>query len=226
MPTLISSQLTRWRFPFWEAAARRLRAFGRARRGAVAIEFAIIVPVLVALILGGVDMGRYALLHQKAQRTAATVADLLAGTPPAFLIDTEIDSMMASTTHVMQPFVVGDNVRVIASMMTLATDGSGAYTTDGTTTIDWQRCWVAPGSTGLTASSDYGTSGNTPSPLPPGFQALPADTTVTVIVAEVVYQHQFMFVDLIGDETPVHVSAVYLPRASVNPADLSITDNC
>ena len=224
MPTLISSQLARRRFPAWEAAARSLRAFASARRGAVAIEFAIIVPVLVALILGGVDMGRYALLHQKAQRTAATVADLIAGDP--ILTDTTIDGMMASTSHVMQPFVVGDNARVIASMMTLTTDGSGAYTTDGTTTIDWQRCWIAPGSTGLIASSDYGTSGTTPSPPPPGFQVLPADTTVTVIVAEVVYQHQFMFVDLIGDETPIHVSAVYLPRASVSPADLSITDNC
>ena len=222
MPTPTSSQPARWHVPFWSTAVRRLRGFAESCRGAVAIEFAMVVPLMVLLVLGGVDMGRYALVYQKAQRTAATVADLLAGEP--ILTDASIDSVLAASTHVMRPFPVGDNARVIGSMLTLQTDSSGGF--DSATVVDWQRCWVAPGYTGLAANSSYGTSGNSPTAYPPGFQVLPANTTVTIMVAEVVYQHQYLFMDFLGDETPVHVTAVYLPRSSSSTAGLSITDNC
>ena len=228
MPNLTSSQPRPRRVPLWDAVARSLRTFAKSRRGAVAVEFAMIVPLLIALILGGFDIGRYALLHQKAQRTAATVADLLASAP--FLTNDTIDDILTVTDHVLRPFEVGDNARVIASMITLATDSSGAYITDpaaeDTTAVAWQRCWAAPGHTGLAANSTYGTSGNPPVAYPPGFESLPEDTTLTVMVAEVVYQHQYMFMDFLGDETPIRVFAVYLARDVATTVDLSVTANC
>jgi Flp pilus assembly protein TadG len=41
-------------------ATRKWVNRGRGRRGAAAVEFAVILPVLTTLILGGVDFGRFA----------------------------------------------------------------------------------------------------------------------------------------------------------------------
>ena len=56
---------------------RILKALGRDRRGALAVEAAMAVPVLAVLLLGGVEVTRFVLLNQKLERTSATVADLV-----------------------------------------------------------------------------------------------------------------------------------------------------
>ena len=56
------------------AGARR---FGRDRRGVVAVEFALMMPVLLLLLLGCIEVAQYVLLHQKLQRSATTMADLM-----------------------------------------------------------------------------------------------------------------------------------------------------
>ena len=56
------------------------RAFRDDRRGFAAVEFALILPVLLLFALGVTEVGRFVLLGIKAQHAADTVADLAAGT--------------------------------------------------------------------------------------------------------------------------------------------------
>ena len=46
--------------------------------GNVAVEFALALPVLMLLMLGSAEMARFVILHQKIDRVAVTMSDLVA----------------------------------------------------------------------------------------------------------------------------------------------------
>ena len=52
--------------------------FLRDRRGVAAIEFALILPILVLLCLGCFEVPRYVLIWQRIERAASGVSDLVA----------------------------------------------------------------------------------------------------------------------------------------------------
>ncbi len=71
-------------------------------RGGVMIEFAFAMPMLITLLLGGVELGRYVLLHQKLDRTAMTVSDLVARVTS--VTPTDLDTVLNAADLVMAPF--------------------------------------------------------------------------------------------------------------------------
>ncbi|GIK50430.1 MAG: pilus biosynthesis protein TadE [Alphaproteobacteria bacterium] len=59
--------------------SKPLRRFGRARKGAAAIEFAIIAPLLmVPLLLGSIDLIDVLGVNGRAQNATASIADVVA----------------------------------------------------------------------------------------------------------------------------------------------------
>lgn len=182
--------------------ARRLRAFCRAlgrlvraRRGAVAAEFAMVIPVLALIALGGTEIARYALLHQKLARAAVTMADLVSQAED--ITEGGITQLLAATEPVMQPFGMGADGVVILSSIT-ASGGNPAR-------ISWQRS----GGGGLTgAGSNFGVEGGTAT-LPPGFVVRDGETA---IAAEVFYAFSPLFT---AGLVPIHViyqRALFRPR--------------
>ena len=55
---------------------RLLRRARRDASGAVLIEMAIVIPVMLTLLMGGVETGRYVYLHMKLQNAATGIADV------------------------------------------------------------------------------------------------------------------------------------------------------
>ena len=55
-----------------------LRRLSSDRRGGLIAEFAAAMPVLVLMLLGGVEVSRFALLNQKMDRLATAMGDLVA----------------------------------------------------------------------------------------------------------------------------------------------------
>ena len=47
------------------------------RAGNVAVEFALAVPVLIMLMLASAELARFVILHQKMDRVATTISDLV-----------------------------------------------------------------------------------------------------------------------------------------------------
>ena len=192
---------------------RRLAGrFGRDRRGTVLVEFAFVAPLLVLLLLGCFDVSRLALLHQKMQRTASTVADLVGG--EASLTDAALFGLMDAAEHVMQPFALGGDGVVIVSSITVTGSGGGV-----TATMNWQRSGIdspRPSAGRLALASVYGSPGGTVTP-PAGITPA-AGRSITVIAAEVWYDYQPLLMPMLESDAPLHHAAIYRPRF----ADLAI----
>ena len=88
---------------------RILKALGRDRRGALAVEAAMAVPVLAVLLLGGVEVTRFVLLNQKLERTSATVADLVSRSEKIYAA--ELPTVFAAAGFSFDPFdLAGDEI--------------------------------------------------------------------------------------------------------------------
>lgn len=56
----------------------QLRQFKRDERGLSGVEFALISPILITLLLGSHEIGRYVRIDRQLTTTADTVAELMA----------------------------------------------------------------------------------------------------------------------------------------------------
>jgi Flp pilus assembly protein TadG len=173
-----------------------LRAGARFRadpRGFAAVEFALILPVLLLLALGVTEIARFAMLGLKVQHAADTVADLASGS--ATLTPAGMTDMFNAVRHIVQPFDAASRGRVIVSGVSM--------TGNGRPTVLWQ-CRSA-GS--FSATSEVGAGG--------GRATLPARLVLrdgeTVIVGEMFFGYQATLLRLVPAATIRRV-AFYRPR--------------
>jgi Flp pilus assembly protein TadG len=102
----------------------------RNQSGVAALEFAIVLPVLILLVLGGYEGWRMVLAGQRADMVAYTLSDLASRLTNGTNED-DLTSMMIGGSMVAKPFDIGKDGRVIVS----AVDASAGRK------ILWQRCW-------------------------------------------------------------------------------------
>lgn len=154
------------------AVAARLLALRRDLRGAIALEFALVLPLLILFCFVTVEVGRFALLQMKLEQLAGVVGDL--ATRDRTLDTATVDDIVAVADHVLSPFrLAGDGVVVLSGVG--APDG-------GSPSVLWQR---RGGGTADPGDAVPGTG--EPASLPEG---LAASDGQTVVVAEVVYTYQ------------------------------------
>jgi Flp pilus assembly protein TadG len=171
-----------------------LRCLIRHQAASVLAETAMMLSVLSALSLAGVEAARFTLLHQKLERVAAGIGDMVAQSES--LTETDIGNIMAAVEYIAHPFNVTGNGRVVVSAVSASNDNPP--------TMNWQRS----GGGGYAAGSHVGTPGGNLT-LPPGLTVANGDT---VIVAEVIYRYTpWIFADLIGP-ADVYQSAFFRPR--------------
>lgn len=172
-------------------------SFLRSTTGTSVVELAFALPVLLILILSGVEITRYVLLNQKIERTAMTVADLVS--QAEILSAAALDDLFTAGEFVMEPFDVQVSGRIVVSSLEGGTGGAK---------VDWQDSTGGGG-----GGSMFGTSGGAAA-LPSGFSI---DDGETVIAAEVFFDYTPMFdatgiiKSLVG-ATQVHNYAIFKPR--------------
>jgi Flp pilus assembly protein TadG len=166
----------------------------RCAAGNVAVEFALSVPVLLLLMLGSAGMARCVILHQKLDRVATTISDLVSRAET--ITESQIADIFTAADQVAEPFDLANLGVVIVSSVTNA-DGSGA-------TIAWQRS----GAGSYSAVSELGVEGDEPN-LPPGFVVREGETA---IIAEVFYDFTPFLSELIVEPQEIHRSAHHRPR--------------
>jgi TadE-like protein len=165
-------------------------------RGGVMIEFAFAMPLLITLLLGGTELGRYVLLHQKLDRTAMTVSDLVARVTS--VTPSDLDTVLSAADLVMAPFQFADKGVVIISAVKKETPS-------GSPKVIWQRS----GAGSLSITSEVGVKGGNATIGDPDL----VDDIQGIVVGETYYEYTPWFIKMIPSSTIHHV-AYFRPRLS------------
>ena len=146
------------------------------------------------MMLGSAEMARFVLLHQKLDRVATTISDLVSRAET--ITESQIADIFTAAGQVAEPFDLAGLGVVIVSSVTNA-DGTGAV-------IAWQRS----GGGTYSAVSELGVEGDEPN-LPAGFEVREGETA---IISEVFYDFSPFLSELIVEPQVIHRSAHHRPR--------------
>jgi hypothetical protein len=173
---------------------RKVWRYFRNDRANVAVEFALALPVLLLMFLASAELGRFVLLHQKVDRVAVTISDLVARAET--IRESELDDIFNAALQVAEPFDLGGHGRVVVSSVINA-DGEGP-------TVAWQRA----GAGSFIASSNIGAEG-TAATLPNNFDVREGETA---IISEVFFDFEPFLSSLIVAPQVLYRRAHHRPR--------------
>jgi Flp pilus assembly protein TadG len=177
-----------------QTIARLIGRLRRDQRGGVLVEAAFTIPIAVMLLLAGFEVARLTLIHQKMDRAATAMADLVSQSEDITVA--QLNDMFNAIEHIMEPFDL--NAKGVVIVSSIGTPLSNP------TTIYWQR----NGAGTISATSQVGTEGNAPT-LPTGFVVRDGEG---LIVAEVYYDYApLMFWDIVTPGQLYH-RAFFRPR--------------
>ena len=185
------------------------RFMRRERRGAVAVEFTLVTPILLVVMLSCMDLGRLILAYQKTQLTSNTVGDLVSRAEPAQNTASEICAALQAANLVMRPFSLADTDMILVSSITIEGEGGGAVTV----TQDWDANLT--GGDSATCAID-----DTDHPLPGVplglVTGLDNDETDNIIYTRVAYRHEAWFWSFLDTDPshPIIREAIHKPRVA------------
>jgi Flp pilus assembly protein TadG len=179
-----------------------IRRFLGENKGAIAIEFGLVISSLIVILTGCFEASRYILLNQKLDRTSSSVADLIAqasGVTTGVLSDT-----YAAADQQTLPFDLAGHGHVIISSV---------YKPD---TNPAKVTWQCNGGGAYTAgTSSIGTKG-ADATMP---TLLPVDVGENIVVAEVLYDYKPFLFQGIFQPTVFRHTSFTRPRGSLLVTD-------
>jgi Flp pilus assembly pilin Flp len=168
----------------------KLRRFLRDERGVAAMEFAYALPILIIILMGCFEAGRFILLHQKLDRASASVADLV--TQESSLTAAMLDDFYLAAERQTMPFDLPGEGYVFVSSVSL-------------TEVDEEPevIWQCGGGALTGQTSVIGTEGGDAT-MPSTFPLVQGENT---IVAEVLYSYEpFLFDGIFEPQVFRHTS--------------------
>lgn len=117
-------------------AVRHSSRVARDTRGVAMVEFAFAAPLLLTLILGGVEVANYALAHLRVSQIAVTIADN-AGRVPNGIDESNIYEVFEGAATIGESIDFEENGRVILSSL----EHNGQTGGNEGQVVNWQRCW-------------------------------------------------------------------------------------
>lgn len=98
-----------------------IRRFRRDHRGLSAVEFALILPIMLTLYLGGSELTQAITIKRKTALVTRTIGDLVA--QDINITNAEMQSIFTATTAVAAPYPTA-NLKIVVSSVSI--DGQGA----------------------------------------------------------------------------------------------------
>lgn len=112
---------------------RRHRAFGRDQSGVSAVEFALIAPVILLLLIGLVETNEALTIHRKLRHVSSTVTDLIA--QQSLLSSSQASLTLSGAASMMAPYDTSE-LDIVLTVIDVATNKQ---------TVAWSRGYqVAP----------------------------------------------------------------------------------
>ena len=180
----------------------RLRKLWRNDRGVAAIEFALMAPLLITLMIGSLEVTFKIWATQKAEKLSVTLADVIAQSQEVTTAD--LNSLVSAVNRIMEPFPFGADGAVIISSVYQPVPEEGDEL--GDPIVNWQRKF--PPSGGLLVDSKIGDQGENAA-LPNGFDMYEKENC---IVAEVYYRYTPIMPGMLFDESIVYRRSFFKPR--------------
>jgi Flp pilus assembly protein TadG len=107
---------------------RRLARFARDRRGVSAVEFALLLPVMVTLYLGSVEVSQGIAANRKVTLVAHTVADL--ASQYTNIATSDMTNILNASSDIISPYSAA-NLQVVVSQVTIDANGKA--------TVSWSQ---------------------------------------------------------------------------------------
>lgn len=110
-----------------KALLQRIRRLGASESGAAAVEFALIMPFMLALYFGSMEASVLFTADKRVNTISATVGDLIAqwdpNTVPAAIPQATLDSYFSASQGIMRPYpTIG--IKQVVSLIWVASDGT------------------------------------------------------------------------------------------------------
>lgn len=147
---------------------RRLNDLARDRRGLAAVEFALILPVLLVLYLGAFEGSQAISANRKVEAVADTVGDLVSRS--SSMDATRLSNITSISAAILNPFTSDG---LVMTVTTVRVDANGKAT------VDWSK---ASTGSGLAAGAAY--------VLPSDLQAF---TDTYLVFSTVTYPYKALF---------------------------------
>ena len=105
-----------------------LGRFARQKRGAVAVEFALLLPVLLILYLGAFEGSQALSANRKAESVSNTIGNLVSRS--SSMDQTKLSNIMAISAAILNPFSTDG---LVMTVTTVRVDANGKAT------VDWSK---------------------------------------------------------------------------------------
>lgn len=165
-----------------------IRGFKKSENGVAAIEFALIIPVMLTTFFGVSEIANYILASRKVANVASSAADLVA--QDTTITTGELNDIMNSLNVVLRPFNPSSATIRITSVV--------ADPNTGNKTVDWSEARnIAPRAVGSSVTM--------PNIISPG---------QSVVMAEVTFHYQTLFGEYLTSGMTVTDTFYLKPRRS------------
>lgn len=181
--------------------SQRTGLFAKQNSGTVAVEFALVAPLLVFLLLSTFELTRFTLLHIKLQRVTSTIASAVS---QQTLTRSALIGIMGASDQITNPFNFQSNGDIVVSQVrnhSQTSDPANMF-------ISWQQSLRG-------APSKLGTPGDFPQNMPNGVDVI---KTQALIIVETYYE----FIP-VGAVQVVPAQSIY--KISLTPPRMGTMDN-
>jgi Flp pilus assembly protein TadG len=105
--------------------SRRFTTLARDQRGVSAVEFAMLLPLMITLYLGAVEISQGVAINRKVTLTTRTVADL--ASQVSSINNTDMTNLLNASAAVVAPFAAGQ-LKVTVSAVSVDNNGVAKVT--------------------------------------------------------------------------------------------------